>query len=490
MYITGMRKPSSIWPYIKGDEADGWNSFEFDKQVNLFVGPNAAGKTRLLNILSDRLFAWNHPNDAPVHVSYSENVRDWLKTSRVFSEQMEGRRRRRIVIELPVVNVDVVRPDESLVGDKLTRMFRDMEESRSERDDAFTDDDRRTAGQKRVPGYEGRTARDVLNEKLEIEQIATEYEMVENMAMGLSMSQNTDNAGSYAISGEEMITIDEEDIFMYMTRSSSRCYANFRKALVLSFHCAKDICAEVIASNVPVDQSTLVENQGAMPSARVDFGVQIATTDNDVLGKLHNPLHISNLSTGTAGTLWWIRLLAIEMLLYYEFQFGWEKQPAILLVDEIENHLHPSWQRRVIPALQKYFPNVQIFATTHSPFVVAGLKAGQVHMLKRDANGVITASTNEHDIIGWTTDEILRTFMGVDEPTDQLTVDRRERLLELRRKDALTDAEAAEMEALRRQVNEDFLSSSTPLGAQRERYGDMMLEFLRSRQSELSQDGS
>ena len=46
------------------------------------------------------------------------------------------------------------------------------------------------------------------------------------------------------------------------------------------------------------------------------------------------------------------------------------------------------------------------------------------------------------------------------------------------------------MTELRRQVNEDFISSSTPLEAQRERYGDMMLEFLRFRQSELSQDGS
>ena len=182
--------------------------------------------------------------------------------------------------------------------------------------------------------------------------------------------------------------------------------------------------------------------------------------------------------------------LAVKIAEFYDFVGDWDTKPAILFIDEIENHLHPTWQRRVIPALLEHFPGLQIFATTHSPFVVAGLKAGQVHMLKRDSNGVITASTNEHDIIGWTTDEILRTFMGVDEPTDQLTVDRRERLLELRRKEALTDAEAAEMEALRRQVNEDFLSSSTPLGAQRERYGDMMLEFLRSRQSELSQDGS
>ena len=133
---------------------------------------------------------------------------------------------------------------------------------------------------------------------------------------------------------------------------------------------------------------------------------------------------------------------------------------------------------------------MQIFATTHSPFVVAGLRAGQVHMLKRDEDGVVTSSTNERDIIGWTTDEILRTFMGVDEPTDQLTVNRASSLRELRGKETLSEAEAGEIAELRRQVNEDFISSSTPLEAQRERYGDMMLEFLRSRQAELSQDGS
>ena len=57
---------------------------------------------------------------------------------------------------------------------------------------------------------------------------------------------------------------------------------------------------------------------------------------------------------------------------------------AILLIDEIENHLHPTWQRRVIPALRRHFPGLQIFATTHSPFVVAGLKRGQIHRLYRE----------------------------------------------------------------------------------------------------------
>ena len=201
------------------------------------------------------------------------------------------------------------------------------------------------------------------------------------------------------------------------------------------------------------------------------------------------PLYAGFLSSGTQTTFLWIYWLAYKMLNHYEFAEGWKDKPAILLIDEIENHLHPTWQRRVIPALLEHFQGLQIFATTHSPFVVAGLSTGQVHLLDRDANGVVTATTNEQDIIGWTTDEILRTFMGVDEPTDELTIQRSKRLRELRGRESLSDEERDELENLRQQVNEDLLSSSSPLELQRERYADMMLRFIQSRESELSQDG-
>ncbi len=167
----------------------------------------------------------------------------------------------------------------------------------------------------------------------------------------------------------------------------------------------------------------------------------------------------------------------------------WEREPAIVFIDEIENHLHPTWQRRVIPTLLEHFPGLQIFATTHSPFVVAGLKTGQVHVLSRDANGVVTASINEQDVIGWTADEILRGMMGVDEPTDQLTVDRANRLKELRGKDQLNEKEEEELNRLRRQVSQDLLAKGGPLEAQRERYATLMEKFLRSRMSELGQEG-
>ena len=269
------------------------------------------------------------------------------------------------------------------------------------------------------------------------------------------------------------------------SRLDRRQQNQLRRALDLGYFCAKKICSEVIYDDVSHPYIEVVENETGGVERTIDYDMGIGTTDN-VVGE---PLYAGVLSSGTQGTLLWVWALALKMAHHYDWEDGWEQKPAILLIDEIENHLHPTWQRRVIPALLEHFPGLQIFATTHSPFVVAGLRAGQVHLLNRDANGVVTASTNERDVIGWTADEILRTMMGVDEPTDQLTVDRANRLRELREKETLTEEEESELNELRRQVNSDFLSKIGPLEAQRERYADLMERFLRSRQSDLTQDG-
>ena len=261
--------------------------------------------------------------------------------------------------------------------------------------------------------------------------------------------------------------------------------SQFRKALEAGYSCARSICSEVIHDDVPhpyveLDEEREISNTGRI----VHHDMGIWTTDDN----LSEPLYAGALSAGTQGTLLWVWALALKMVHHYDWSEGWEKKPAVLLIDEIENHLHPTWQRRVIPALLKHFPKLQIFATTHSPFVVAGLKAGQVHLLKRDEHGSVTASTNTEDVIGWTADEILRTMMDVDEPTDQLTVDRVNQLRQLREKETLSPEEESELNGLRRQINKDLLAKGGPLEVEREHYADLMQEFLRNRQSELTQD--
>ncbi|MFN0075820.1 MAG: AAA family ATPase [Prosthecobacter sp.] len=54
---------------------------------------------------------------------------------------------------------------------------------------------------------------------------------------------------------------------------------------------------------------------------------------------------------------------------------------GIVLVDEIDLHLHPEWQRRVIPTLAKTFPNIQFIFTTHSPIVVGSVEWSNIHVL-------------------------------------------------------------------------------------------------------------
>ena len=57
-------------------------------------------------------------------------------------------------------------------------------------------------------------------------------------------------------------------------------------------------------------------------------------------------------------------------------------QEAVCVIDEIDAHLHPKWQERVLPALRTLFPNVQFIATTHSPFVVSTAAPHEVFRLE------------------------------------------------------------------------------------------------------------
>ncbi len=58
-----------------------------------------------------------------------------------------------------------------------------------------------------------------------------------------------------------------------------------------------------------------------------------------------------------------------------------EKVNGVVTIDEIDLHLHPRWQTKVIKVLQDFFPNVQFFITTHSPTVVANFENGTLYVI-------------------------------------------------------------------------------------------------------------
>ncbi len=447
---------------------------DFDKRVNLFIGPNASGKSALLRELDTAFNGDRRPNSSyPWRWQPRE---EWITQPFV----LEGDSRR-----------DYLADDWRAENNVLI----------------FTSGDWTYHTSIRKPPiiYIGpvRTGLpELYDEEATIEADLDVKEVLNRPFSGASFE--VANEKMYQMSAAMFEHEGNEE-----TPHEERRGYNIFEARKTVYSCVRAICAEVLSGDGTRNYVTglVMEDLDFQPLA--DFGeanirrsLGINTIDkpnftnvrpedrptySEEMGQA--PLYAGFLSSGTQTTFLWIYWLAYKMLHHYEFADGWKDKPAILLIDEIENHLHPTWQRRVIPALLEHFRGLQIFATTHSPFVVAGLRAGQVHLLERNADGVVTASTNERDIIGWTTDEILRTFMGVDEPTDELTIQRSKRLRELRGKESLTSEEREELENLRQQVNEDLLSSSSPLELQRERYADMMLRFIQSRESELSQDG-
>ncbi|WP_270672315.1 AAA family ATPase [Aeromonas sp. QDB17] len=102
--------------------------------------------------------------------------------------------------------------------------------------------------------------------------------------------------------------------------------------------------------------------------------------------------------------------------------------PAIVLIDEIDLHLHPKWQQQVLGDLTRIFPNTQFIVTTHSPQVISTVHTDSIRVLGLDTNGNPVAATPLAHTYGEPSNSVLRTVMQVD---PQPPIDERALLLRL-----------------------------------------------------------
>jgi predicted ATP-binding protein involved in virulence len=86
-------------------------------------------------------------------------------------------------------------------------------------------------------------------------------------------------------------------------------------------------------------------------------------------------------------------------------------EPAIVLVDEIDLHLHPEWQRKIIAHLTKYFPNTQFIVTAHSPLIVQSAENVNLVMLKKHDDHVTIEQRPNACYQGWSVEDIMSELM-------------------------------------------------------------------------------
>jgi hypothetical protein len=162
--------------------------------------------------------------------------------------------------------------------------------------------------------------------------------------------------------------------------------------------------ASEILDGFPVEFWRIAEDRdGVFP--------QFRTLDGDIAFDIF--------SQGTQSVLQWLAYVLISYAKYYGYPSNLAEQPGIIIIDEIDAHLHPTAQQRIIPILRRYFPQVQIFCSTHSPLMLVGLQPGQIQRLHRDSHGTVTVSRNATAIAGQSTDTVLHQFFGISIATSE-----------------------------------------------------------------------
>ncbi len=128
--------------------------------------------------------------------------------------------------------------------------------------------------------------------------------------------------------------------------------------------------------------------------------------------------------------------------------------PGVVMIDEVDAHLHPSWQRRIGNWFKKHFPNLQFIVTTHSPLICQA--ADTVWRLPRpghpDEGGQVTGTDLDRLRYGSVLDAYGTDLFGEDVERSEEGQQKLQRLAELNQKErheGLTDAEKQEQQALR-----------------------------------------
>ena len=125
---------------------------------------------------------------------------------------------------------------------------------------------------------------------------------------------------------------------------------------------------------------------------------------------------------------------------------------GVILIDEIDLHLHPKWQRILIPRLRDVFPNCQFLVSTHSPHVITQVQPKHLHLLKMEEGALQIVPVVES--YGKSVERILEDIMGLETTRPDAVHDDLRTLHDLIQAGDLASAQAA-LSALQKTIGDD-----------------------------------
>jgi predicted ATP-binding protein involved in virulence len=147
----------------------------------------------------------------------------------------------------------------------------------------------------------------------------------------------------------------------------------------------------------------------------------------------------------------WILDLVIRLYKRYPESDDPLSEPAIVLVDEIDLHLHPKWQRTIMSFLTERFPNTQFIVTAHSPLVVQAAQDANIVLLRREGDRVVI-DNNPEIIDNWRVDQILTSLFELPSARSATLDPLLKRREEILTKPKLTPKDKAELKEIAEKI--------------------------------------
>lgn len=148
------------------------------------------------------------------------------------------------------------------------------------------------------------------------------------------------------------------------------------------------------------------------------FSRVLASANDIMVNTPQGEIYYEYLSSGFKSIIYLLFSVIKEIeFRFKEHQLMAEQFDGVILIDEVEIHLHPEWQEQIISILRKTFPQAQFIVTTHSPHVIQTAEPNEIIVLQLDENNNVKVRDDIHvgkyGFKGWTVEEILYDVMGM-----------------------------------------------------------------------------
>jgi energy-coupling factor transporter ATP-binding protein EcfA2 len=179
----------------------------------------------------------------------------------------------------------------------------------------------------------------------------------------------------------------------------------------------------IINANSVLEKLKTVLSSGLLPDVKaIELKSELDPETNSVKNYAlfdtdYGKVRLKGLGYGYQAMVAWVVDLAKKLFERYPKLDNPLTGAAIVLVDEIDLHLHPDWQRKIISHLSGIFPNVQFIVTAHSPLIVQSAENVNLIILEKGKDNQTHIRQEFGTFRGWTIEEILQDLMGLGDKT-------------------------------------------------------------------------